>query len=62
VRPAEHTAEPDLGTLRTTEGQEADLFTPGHYPIESVCRICQGPVRAASYVLPFEHLPQPPQA
>jgi hypothetical protein len=51
-----HTAEPEAGSLRTADGREADLFTLEHYPIDAVCRECQGAIRSRSYVLPFEHL------
>jgi hypothetical protein len=56
VEQAGHAAEPEAGSFRTADGREADLFAPGHYPIDAVCQICQGPIRARSFVLPFEHL------
>jgi hypothetical protein len=51
-----HAAEPAAGSFRTADGREADLFTPEHYPVDAVCQICQGVIRARSFVLPFEHL------
>ena len=53
---AGHAAEPEAGSFRTADGCEADLFAPRHYPIDAVCQICQGPIRARSFMLPFEHL------
>jgi hypothetical protein len=56
VEQAGHAAEPEASSFRTADGREADLFTPEHYPIDAVCQVCQGAIRARSFVLPFEHL------
>ena len=56
---AGHPAEPAAGSVCTADGREADLFTLEHYPIDAICRVCRGPIRARSFLLPFEHLAQP---
>jgi hypothetical protein len=53
---AGHPAEPEAGSFRTADGDEANLFTLSHYPIDALCQICHGPIRARSFMLPFEHL------
>jgi hypothetical protein len=45
-------------SLRTAEGREADLFMLEHYPIDAICRVCHGAIRARSFLAPFEHLAQ----
>lgn len=56
---AGHAAEPKWGSLRTADGREADLFVLEDYPIDAVCRVCRGPIRAAAFMRPFEHVAQP---
>jgi hypothetical protein len=56
MKHAGHAAEPQAGTLRTADGEDADLFTLTDYPIDAVCRICRGTVRAHSFMRPFEHV------
>ncbi len=53
-----HAAAPEAGSFRTADGREADLFTLADYPIDAVCRVCGGAIRARSFMRPFEHLPQ----
>jgi hypothetical protein len=50
-----HAADPEAGSFRRADGREADLFTASHYPVEAVCRVCGGIIRARSFMLPFEH-------
>ena len=57
---AGHAAEPEAGSFRTADGRAADLFTPADYPVDAVCQTCGGRIRALSFLLPFEHLYQPP--
>jgi hypothetical protein len=52
-------AEPKAGSFRTADGRKADLFTLEHYPIYAACQVCGAAIRAASFVLPFEHVPPP---
>jgi hypothetical protein len=52
-------AEPKAGSFRTSDGRKADLFALEHYPIYATCQVCERPIRAGSFVLPFEHLAQP---
>jgi hypothetical protein len=56
----QHAAEPKADSFRTADGREADLFLLAHYPIDAVCRICGGAIRARSFVLPFEHVATSP--
>ncbi len=50
-----HTAEPAPGTLLTEAGGHADLFDVSHYPVQAVCRICQQPISAETFLRAFEH-------
>jgi hypothetical protein len=50
-----HTAEPAPGTLLTARGGDADLFEVSHYPVQAVCRICQRPISAQTFLRAFEH-------
>jgi hypothetical protein len=59
VEQARHPAEPAARSLCTADGREADLFALEDYPIDAICRVCRGPIRARSFLLPFEHLVQP---
>lgn len=64
---AGHAAVPEAGSFRTGDGGEADLFTLAHYPVDAVCQVCRGTIRAQSFLRPFEHVeqatePGPPQA
>ena len=52
-----HAAEPKEHSLRTADGREADLFTLDDYPIDGICRVCRGPIRARSFMRAFEHVP-----
>lgn len=58
---AGHAAQPEAGSFRTADGREANLFTLEDYPIDAVCQVCAGTIRARSFARPFEHLP-PAQA
>jgi hypothetical protein len=51
-----HPAEPAAGSLRTADDRVADLFELDHYPIDAICRVCHGAIRARSFLRPFEHL------
>lgn len=51
-----HAGEPKEGSLRTADDAEADLFALADYPIDAVCRVCKGVIRARSFMRPFEHL------
>jgi hypothetical protein len=51
-----HKAEPKGGSLRTADGEEADLFALADYPVDAVCRVCKGAIRARSFMRPFEHV------
>jgi hypothetical protein len=55
-RPA-HPAEPAPGPFLTAGGGQADLFDLSHYPVRAVCRVCQQPIRAESFLRAFEHDP-----
>jgi hypothetical protein len=59
VEQAGHLAEPKAGTFRTADGRKANLFTLEHYPIYAACQVCEAAICARSFVLPFEHLPEP---
>jgi hypothetical protein len=50
-----HTAEPDPGTFLTAGGGDVDLFDVSHYPVQAVCRVCQEPIRAETFLRTFEH-------
>lgn len=50
-----HAPEPAAGTIRTSEGCQADLFNIDHYPILAVCRVCGEPIRADRFLRPFAH-------
>lgn len=50
-----HSPEPAVGTFRTPDGQQADLFNVRHYPVQAVCRVCSEPIRAESFLRPFAH-------
>jgi hypothetical protein len=56
MEPTGHLAEPEAGSFRTADGREACLFTLADYPIDAICQICRGTIRARSFTLPFEHL------
>jgi hypothetical protein len=51
-----HSPEPAVGTIRTSDGRQADLFNEGHYPVQAVCRVCGEPIRSDSFLRPFAHL------
>jgi hypothetical protein len=53
--PPPHPAEPAPGLLLTAGGGDADLFDLSHYPVRAVCRVCQQPIRAESFLNAFEH-------
>lgn len=57
----QHAAQPEASSLRTVDGQEADLFSLRDYPIEAVCRVCRGPIQARSFLRAFEHVERPDQ-
>ena len=52
-----HTVEPTPGSFRavTGDGDEADLFNLDHYPVHAVCRVCNEPIRAETFMLAFRH-------
>jgi hypothetical protein len=52
-----HAAEPTPGSFRavTGDGDEADLFNLNHYPVHAVCRVCNKPIRAETFMLAFRH-------
>jgi hypothetical protein len=52
-----HAAEPKLGSFRalTGDGHDADLFNLNHYPVHAVCRVCNEPIRAETFMLAFMH-------
>jgi hypothetical protein len=50
-----HMPEPRAGSIRTSDGRQADLFNYRHYPVRAVCRGCGEPIRAESFYRPFEH-------
>lgn len=52
---AGHTSEPMVGTFRTEDGREPDLFNTRDYPVWAVCQICRRPIKAESFLLPFKH-------
>jgi hypothetical protein len=54
-RPQVHPAEPAPGTLLTAGGGDADLFDVSHYPVRAVCRICQQPISAETFLRAFKH-------
>jgi hypothetical protein len=51
-----HVAEPEPGSFLAASGEIADLFNLGHYPVRAVCRICQGPIRAETFLRAFKHV------
>jgi hypothetical protein len=51
-----HSPEPAAGSIRTADGREADLFNVRHYPVRAICRICDGPIQADSFLRPFKHI------
>jgi hypothetical protein len=53
-----HSAQPKAGSFRTADGRKADLFALEHYPVYATCQVCERRIRAGSFALPFEHLPQ----
>lgn len=55
-----HMPEPAVGTFRTSDGRQADLFNAGHYPVDAVCRVCSEPIRAESFLRPFAHFEDEP--
>ena len=36
-------------------GGHADLFDVSHYPVQAVCRVCQQPISAETFLRAFEH-------
>ena len=52
-----HAAEPDPGSFRalTGDGNDADLFNLNHYPVHAVCRVCNEPIRAETFLFAFMH-------
>ncbi|HEV3383012.1 MAG TPA: hypothetical protein VG142_18755 [Trebonia sp.] len=51
-----HAPEPQAGSIRTSDGQRADLFNVRHYPVLAVCRVCDELIQAESFFRPFEHV------
>jgi hypothetical protein len=51
-----HSPEPAVGTIRTSDGRQADLFNEHDYPVQAVCRVCGEPIRSGSLLRPFAHL------
>lgn len=54
-RARSHEPEPEPGSLRTGNGQGADLFNVRHYPVRALCRLCGKSIKATSFFRPFEH-------
>lgn len=50
-----HTPEPAIGSFRTSDGHDANLFDSSHYPVRAVCRVCNEPIQADSFFRPFAH-------
>ena len=52
-----HGAEPEPGSFRavTGDGKDADLFNLSHYPVHAVCRVCNEPIQAETFMLAFAH-------
>ena len=52
-----HAAEPEPGSFRaaTGDGGDADLFNLSHYPVHAVCRVCNEPIQAETFMLAFAH-------
>jgi hypothetical protein len=52
-----HAAEPEPGSFRaaTGDGDDADLFNLSHYPVHAVCRVCNEPIQAETFMLAFAH-------
>jgi hypothetical protein len=55
ARTQAHTPEPAPGTFRASSGEEADLFNMNHYPVQAVCRVCQEPIEAQTFLRAFQH-------
>lgn len=55
-----HSPEPAVGTIRTSDGRQADVFDISHYPVQAVCRVCSEPIRAGSFLRPFAHFEEEP--
>ena len=54
-----HPIEPDPGTFLAAGGGDADLFDVSHYPVQALCRVCQEPIRAETFLRAFEHAAPP---
>ncbi|MBO0805159.1 MAG: hypothetical protein J2P25_19045 [Nocardiopsaceae bacterium] len=50
-----HVPEPTVGTIRTSDGRQADVFNIHHYPVQAVCRVCGKPIRTGHFLRPFTH-------
>jgi hypothetical protein len=52
-----HAPEPQPGSFRavTGDGHAADLFNLNHYPVHAVCRVCNEPIQAETFLLAFTH-------
>lgn len=57
-----HSPEPAVGSIRTSDGQRADLFNARHYPVQATCRVCREPIQADSFLRPFRHHEDEPAA
>lgn len=50
-----HKAEPVPGSFQAAAGGKADLFDLSHYPVRAVCRVCQEPIEAETFLRAFRH-------
>jgi hypothetical protein len=51
-----HTAEPAPGSFSAATGGDADLFNLSHYPVRAVCRVCDAPIKAETFLRAFKHV------
>lgn len=62
TRARAHQAEPAPGSFRAATGGDADLFDPEHYPVRAVCQVCGKPIKAETFLRPFQHAPDDVEA
>jgi hypothetical protein len=56
----DHCPEPAAGSIRTADGEPADLFDTRHYPVRATCRVCGESIAANGFLQPFRHIESRP--
>jgi hypothetical protein len=51
-----HSPEPAAGSIRSANGEPADLFNARHYPTRATCRVCGEAIAADSFLRAFRHV------